>query len=423
MPDPMSTNAPAAAPAAPGSPQASAVQHAPAQFAPRLHAASTALLMLSDGSLWRGEGLGTEGIAVGELCFNTALSGYQEILTDPSYAAQLITFTFPHIGNVGTTPADDECCAPFAQGAVFRGSITDPSNYRSIEPLNAWMVEKRMTGIAGIDTRALTNRIREKGMPNAVIAHAADGQFDLDAMKTALGAFPGLEGLDLAKEVTCHEPYPWATRPWEWGTEEPLPAPSDAEAPRVVAIDFGAKRNILRELVRAGFQVTVVPATASAETILAQSPDGVFLSNGPGDPAATGRYAVPVIQELLGANLPTFGICLGHQLLGLALRGRTKKMAYGHHGANHPVKDLAAGTVAITSMNHGFTVDRESLPEGVRETHVSLFDGTNCGLESADGQAFSVQFHPEASPGPHDTHGLFDQFFERVQRHREMRAA
>ncbi len=371
----------------------------------------TALLLLADGTVLEGIGLGAEGHAVGEVCFNTAMTGYQEILTDPSYAGQIITFTFPHIGNVGTNGEDIEtvnmAAALGARGVVLRASITDPSNYRALEHLDRWLKARGIIGVAGIDTRALTALIRKNGMPNGVIAHAADGGFDRAALAREAAAWPGLEGMDLVPMVTSAQRFPWDETPWEWNKGY---GRRERAVHHVVAIDYGVKRNILRLLAGAGCEVTVVPATTSAADILALKPDGVFLSNGPGDPAETGKYAVPVIREVIQAGLPTFGICLGHQMLGLAVGGKTKKMHQGHHGANHPVKDLTTGKVEITSMNHGFAVDRDTLPASAVETHVSLFDGSNCGIALKDKPVFSVQYHPEASPGPRDSHYLFDRF-------------
>jgi len=372
----------------------------------------TGCIALADGSLFFGHGFGATGTAVGELCFNTAMTGYQEIMTDPSYAGQIVTFTFPHIGNVGTNPEDDETAnpgesGPVALGMVVRGDVTEPSNWRSAGHLSDWLARRGRIGVSGIDTRRLTRRIRDLGMPHAALTHAADGVFDTDALIAKARAFEGLEGADLARDVTCPQSYRWDETRWAWGQGF-----GRQEAPRhkVVAVDFGAKRNILRCLASAGCEVMVLPATATAREVLAHQPDGVFLSNGPGDPAATGAYAVPMIQGVLAAEIPVFGICLGHQMLALALGAKTVKMATGHHGANHPVKDLETGKVEITSMNHGFAVDAASLPEGVIETHVSLFDGSNCGLRVVGKPVFSVQYHPEASPGPQDSTYLFERF-------------
>jgi carbamoyl-phosphate synthase small subunit len=371
----------------------------------------TALLVLADGTVLEGFGLGAPGTAVGEVCFNTAMTGYQEILTDPSYAGQIITFTFPHIGNVGTNDDDIEtvnmAAATGARGVILQSDITEPSNYRATRHLDAWLRARGIVGLAGIDTRALTTMIREKGMPNAVIAFSANGKFDVDALKKEAREWPGLVGMDLVPMVTTGQRYTWEETPWEWGKGYGR----NENAPySVVAIDYGVKRNILRLLAANGCKVTVVPATTSADDILALKPDGVFLSNGPGDPAETGKYAVPVIQKLIDSGTPTFGICLGHQMLGIALGGKTMKMHQGHHGANHPVKDLTTGKVEITSMNHGFAVDRDSLPSNAEETHVSLFDGSNAGIQLKGKPVFSVQYHPEASPGPRDSRYLFERF-------------
>jgi len=372
---------------------------------------ATALLVLADGTVLEGYGLGATGHAVGEVCFNTAMTGYEEILTDPSYAGQLITFTFPHIGNVGTNEEDIEtvnmAATPGARGVILRTAITDPSSYRATLHLDQWLKRRGIIGLSGIDTRALTSLIRQKGMPNAVIAHAPDGKFDLDALKKEAREWPGLEGMDLVPMLTSGQRFSWDETQWKWGEGY---GRQQNGAFHVVAIDYGIKRNILRLLAETAGKVTVVPATTSADDILAMKPDGVFLSNGPGDPAATGAYAVPVIKQVIASGTPTFGICLGHQMLGLALGGKTMKMHQGHHGANHPVKDLTTGKVEITSMNHGFAVDKETLPKNVEQTHVSLFDGSNCGLALKDRPVFSVQYHPEASPGPRDSHYLFRRF-------------
>ena len=372
---------------------------------------ATALLVLADGMVLEGYGLGSVGHAVGEVCFNTAMTGYEEILTDPSYAGQIITFTFPHIGNVGTNEEDIEtvnmAATPGARGVILRTAITEPSSWRATAHLDQWLKRRGVIGLAGIDTRALTSLIREKGMPNAVIAHSPDGTFNLDALKKEAREWPGLEGMDLVPMVTSGQRFAWDETEWKLG--EGYGRQTNGEF-HVVAIDYGIKRNILRLLAGTAGKVTVVPATTSADDILAMKPDGVFLSNGPGDPAATGEYAVPVIRRVIDSGTPTFGICLGHQMLGIALGGTTKKMHQGHHGANHPVKDLTTGKVEITSMNHGFAVDKESLPKNVEQTHVSLFDGSNCGLALKDKPVFSVQYHPEASPGPRDSHYLFRRF-------------
>ncbi|PIE06927.1 MAG: carbamoyl phosphate synthase small subunit [Rhodobacterales bacterium] len=368
----------------------------------------TACLALADGTVFTGTGFGAVGETTAELCFNTAMTGYQEIMTDPSYAGQVVTFTFPHIGNTGVTPEDDEAGEAVAGGMVVKWDPTAPSNWRATEALTGWLAGQGRIGIGGVDTRRLTRAIRHQGAPHVALAHDPEGNFDIEALVARARAFPGLVGLDLAKEVTCRAPYRWDEMRWAWPDGCPR---LDRPKHRVVAIDYGAKRNILRALASAGCDVTVLPATATAEEIRALNPDGVFLSNGPGDPAATGEYAVPMIRGLLeDEELPLFGICLGHQMLALALGAKTVKMSHGHHGANHPVKDHTTGKVEITSMNHGFTVDSQSLPEGVTETHVSLFDGTNCGIALKDRPVFSVQYHPEASPGPMDSFYLFERF-------------
>jgi carbamoyl-phosphate synthase small subunit len=370
----------------------------------------TGRLALADGTVIRGAGFGAEGAAAGELCFNTAMTGYQEILTDPSYAGQIVTFTFPHVGNVGANADDEEAGAPVALGAVVREAPTAPSNWRAAEPFADWMARRGRIGVSGVDTRRLARLIRTKGMPHAVVAHARDGVFDEAALVEQARAFRGLVGADLAKDVTAPASYRWSGGVWRWPGGY---ADAGARRRRVVAIDYGAKRNILRMLEDAGCDVTVLPATATAAEIKALAPDGLFLSNGPGDPAATGAYAVPMIREIIETTpMAVFGICLGHQMLGLALGGRTIKMNHGHHGANHPVKDLETGKVEITSMNHGFAVDAQTLPRGVVETHVSLFDGSNCGLRVEGRPVFSVQYHPEASPGPQDSRHLFQRFVE-----------
>ncbi len=368
----------------------------------------TACIVLADGQAFFGNGFGATGVAVGELCFNTAMTGYQEIMTDPSYAGQIVTFTFPHIGNVGVNLDDDETVDPVAAGMVVKWDPTEPSNWRAAGDLPAWLARRGRIGLGGVDTRRLTRAIRLQGAPHVAIAHDPSGAFDLDDLRTKARAFPGLTGMDLARDVTCAQSYRWDEMRWAWPEGY---SRRDTPGRRVVAIDYGAKRNILRCLASAGCDVTVLPATATAEDVLAHSPEGLFLSNGPGDPAATGEYAVPMIREILDkSDMPIFGICLGHQMLALALGARTIKMNHGHHGANHPVKELSTGKVEITSMNHGFTVDSQTLPAGVIETHVSLFDGSNCGIAMADRPVFSVQHHPEASPGPQDSFYLFERF-------------
>ena len=387
---------------------------APAGWTTPVH---TALLVLADGTVIEGFGLGATGHAVGEVCFNTAMTGYEEILTDPSYAGQIITFTFPHIGNVGTNEEDIEtvnmAASAGVRGTIFQAAVTDPSNHRATRNLDQWLKARGIIALSGIDTRALTAMIREKGMPNAVIAHSPDGIFDLPALKAEATAWPGIDGMDLVPSVTTAQRYTWTESTWTLGEGY-----GQLENPkyRVVAIDYGVKRNILRLLAKEGCEVTVVPATASADDILALKPDGVFLSNGPGDPAETGKYAVPVIKELLDRKVPTFGICLGHQMMALAVGARTLKMHQGHHGANHPVMDYTTNKVEIVSMNHGFAVDTKTLPANATETHRSLFDGSNCGIALTDRPAFSVQHHPEASPGPQDSHYLFKRFVEMIDK-------
>ncbi len=378
---------------------------ADATHTPAPHGA-TAVLVLASGEVIWGRGFGAEGAAVGEVCFHTAMTGYQEIMTDPSFAGQIINFAFPHIGNVGSNAEDVEAKNPYALGAIVRQDVTNPSNFRSTQHFDAWMKANGRIGISGVDTRALTRLIRRAGAPNGVIAHHAAGQFDVAALLAQAQAWPGLEGMDLAKDVTTLQSYSWDEGLWKLGQN----ATFSKDGNKVVAIDYGMKNNILRNLVDVGCAVQIVPATASFEDIMAHKPDGLFLSNGPGDPAATGEYAVPVIQQWLATKKPLFGICLGHQMLALAVGAKTEKMHQGHRGANHPVKRLSDGAVEITSMNHGFAVDAATLPGNAKATHISLFDGSNCGFELVDQPAFSVQYHPEASPGPMDSHYLFEKF-------------
>ena len=374
---------------------------------------ATAVLALADGTIFEGQGFGAATRAEGEVCFNTAMTGYEEILTDPSYAGQIVAFTFPHIGIVGTNSEDVEATTPVVRAVVVRSDASQPSNWRALSTLDRWLKLHNIPGIAGIDTRALTNRIRELGMPHGVVAVSPDGVFNRHALVAKAKAFPGLVGLDLAKEVTCRQQYSWNETPWAWAEGYGV---QKAPTWRAVVLDYGVKRNILRQLAGHGAEIIVLPASASYEDVIRHQPHGVLLSNGPGDPAATGAYAIPTIKALLETNLPVFGICLGHQMLGLALGGETRKMAQGHHGANHPVKDLETGKVEIVSMNHGFTVDADTLPRGVKQTHVSLFDGTNCGLRLDNRPVFSVQYHPEASPGPMDSHYLFGRFAEAAKK-------
>ncbi|MCA3435787.1 MAG: glutamine-hydrolyzing carbamoyl-phosphate synthase small subunit [Rhodobacter sp.] len=375
----------------------------------------TACLALADGTVFFGQGFGATGETVAELVFNTAMTGYQEIMTDPSYAGQVVTFTFPHIGNVGVTAEDDEAAGPVAAGLVVKWDPTEPSNWRASGNLVQWLTARGRIGMGGVDTRRLTRAIRQQGAPHVALAHDPEGRFDIAALVARARAWRGLVGLDLARDVTCAQSYRWDEMRWAWpqGYQR-----RQGAGLRVVAIDYGAKRNILRCLASSGCEVTVLPATATAEEVLALQPEGVFLSNGPGDPAATGQYAVPMIRDVLAVDLPLFGICLGHQMLALALGARTVKMNHGHHGANHPVKDLDTGKVEITSMNHGFTVDSQTLPPGVLETHISLFDGSNCGIRIEGRPVFSVQYHPEASPGPQDSYHLFNRFAASMRQRR-----
>ncbi len=370
---------------------------------------ATGVLVFADGRVAWGQGFGAQGEAVGELCFNTAMTGYQEVMTDPSYARQVVAFTFPHIGNVGANAEDVEAADPHALGCIVREAVTGPSSFRAETDFPSWMADNGRIGLAGLDTRALTRLVRREGPPTVVIAHRADGQFDIAALRQMAAEWPGLEGMDLAKEVSREQLETWSDGKWELGAGYRIGG-NDPKRPHVVAIDYGAKRNIFRSLVEAGAKVTILPATASFDEAMSHEPDGFFLSNGPGDPAATGEYAIPVIRRMLDSEKPVFGICLGHQLLALAVGGKTAKMFQGHRGANHPVKRLEDGRVEITSMNHGFAVERDGLPNHVRETHVSLFDGSNCGIELTDRPAFSVQYHPEASPGPQDSFYLFEKF-------------
>ncbi|MEQ8866246.1 MAG: glutamine-hydrolyzing carbamoyl-phosphate synthase small subunit [Thalassobaculum sp.] len=379
---------------------------------------ATGALVLSDGTVFWGRGFGAAVTRVGEVCFNTSMSGYQEILTDPSYAGQIITFTFPHIGNVGANPNDLESTTPASLGCVLRADVTDPSNYRSQRHLDDWLKSVDLPGLSGIDTRRLTRRIRDLGAPVGVLCHAPDGRIDVAALQAMAADWPGLEGMDLAKTVSCTQTYAWDETLWEFADDGRSDRFGTLAEPRfhVVAVDYGAKRNILRNLASQGCRVTVVPASSTADVILGHNPDGVFLANGPGDPAATGVYAVPELRRLVDSGKPLFGICLGHQMLALALGAKTEKMHMGHRGANHPVKDLETGKVEITSQNHGFVIAEGSLPDGVTVTHRSLFDGSIEGLKVDGKPVFSVQYHPEASPGPMDSHYLFARFRELMER-------
>jgi carbamoyl-phosphate synthase small subunit len=384
--------------------------------APKQPLGSTAALILSDGTVFWGRGFGAARTTVGEVCFNTSMTGYQEIMTDPSYAGQIITFTFPHIGNTGANANDIETPSPFSLGLVLRADMTDPSNHRSERHFDEWLKSVNLPGISGVDTRQLTRRIRDGGAPNGVLCHAPDGVFDLPALQAMAADWPGLEGMDLAAQVSCTQSYEWDGNVWGFGDEDTegyQPAPEVKH--HVVAMDFGAKHNILRNLVELGCKVTVVPASTSADDILARNPDGIFLANGPGDPAATGTYAVAEIKKLAECGKPVFGICLGHQMLSLALGGKTEKMHMGHRGGNHPVKDLTTGKVEITSQNHGFVISEDTLPESVEITHRSLFDGSIEGFRVTGKPVFSVQYHPEASPGPKDSHYLFQRFVDLLE--------
>ncbi len=400
----------------PGSDAAFEADHLPAFTPP---AAPTAVLILDDGAVFYGHGFGAETTGVGEVCFNTSMTGYQEIMTDPSYAGQLITFTFPHIGNTGANKDDIETAAPFALGMIVRNDVTSPSNWRTTAPLQTWLAENNLPGIAGIDTRALTRHIRDNGAPKGVLCHRRDGAFDIDSLKDMVASWPGLAGMDLATEVSTAQAHGWEGGLFDIAENTFTAGHTDASAAlKVVAVDYGCKQNILRCLSDAGCTVEVVPATTPAADILARQPDGIFLANGPGDPAATAAYAKDEITTLLDANIPIFGICIGHQLLALAFGGKTVKMARGHRGANHPVRDLATGKIEITSQNHGFKVEPDSLPDEVEVSHVSLFDGSVEGLRHKQKPVFCVQYHPESSPGPHDSRYLFTRFADMIKAHK-----
>ena len=381
-----------------------------------------AALLLADGTVFPGYGIGAEGITAGEICFNTAMTGYQEILTDPSYTGQIITFTFPHIGNVGTNVEDIEAEKSTVAGLILREDITEPSNFRAVSHFNTWLEMQGITGIAGIDTRALTRHIRLNGASNCAIIYRREGALDMKKAQAELAAAPDMNGLELAAHVTSRENSRWNRQRWQLGLGYPELRGEEKSLPHIVAIDYGVKLNILRSLASQGCRITLVPATVSADDVLALNPDGVFLSNGPGDPAATGNYAVPVIRQLVEAGVPILGICLGHQMLGIALGARTEKMKQGHRGANHPVKEIATGKVQITSQNHGFAISDTGLPEQVVVTHRSLFDGTIQGIRHRDLPIFSVQGHPEASPGPHDSQYLFGEVVAAIQQHKKTAA-
>lgn len=387
--------------------------------APKFAPAYTGALVLTDGSVFLGQGFGAIGENIGEVCFNTAITGYQEILTDPSYCDQIITFTTPHIGNVGATIEDDEAVTSNAKsaalGLITKSEPTAPSNWRAQEDLPSWLEKRGIIGLSGIDTRAITHIIRENGMQHGAICHSPSGNFDIKEMQKKAKDWNGLEGADLATKVSSSQKYQYSQTAWHWpeGATQ-----SDKAKFHIVVMDFGAKANILRDLVEIGARVTVVPGFAKFAEIAALAPDGIVLSNGPGDPSATGEYSVPVIKQLIAAKLPIFGICLGHQMLGLALGATTIKMKQGHHGANHPVQDLRTSKVEIVSMNHGFAIDRETLGDHIVETHVSLFDGSNCGIALKDAPVFSVQYHPEASPGPKDSFYLFEEFAIEVEKYK-----
>ena len=384
---------------------------------------ANAILVLEDGTVFWGHGIGLENDIVGEVCFNTSMTGYQEIITDPSYAGQIITFTFPHIGNVGTNFDDLERETAAAAGIILKSDITAPSNYRATQDFSCWLASAGLTGIAGIDTRNLTRRIRHFGAMNGIISFSRQKSFDVGELTIKAQKHPSLSGMDLASVVSTRELEKWSTGTWKFGSKENDDGFENTERKdyHIVAIDYGAKRNILRNLAQLGAKVTTVPSNLSADAILSLRPDGIFLSNGPGDPAATANYAVPIIKDLLNSNTPIFGICLGHQLLSLALGAKTEKMKSGHRGGNHPVKQIKTGRIEITSQNHGFVISEQTLPESATITHRSLFDGSIEGFEIAERNIFSVQYHPEASPGPTESDYLFCQFLEIIKKSKAFR--
>ncbi len=377
------------------------------------HSFSTGILVFEDGTKFFGKGIGYEGNAVGEVCFNTSITGYQEIMTDPSYSDQIINFTFPHIGNVGTNPEDNEADKAWAKGVIFNCNTTEPSNYRSIKKLDYWLRKRKIVGIVNLDTRIITNYIRDKGAPKGVIQFSKKGKHNIKDLVKKSKSWKGLLGLDLAQKVTCKKIYTWnSLKSWD---KKRGYLKNKKNLFKIIAIDYGIKKNQLRCFSDINCKVIVVPANYSAENIMSLKPDGVFLSNGPGDPAETGKYAIPIIKKLISYKIPIFGICLGHQILSLALGAKTKKMLLGHRGANHPVKDLMNNKVEITSQNHGFEVDKKSIPKNVTVTHKSLFDGSIEGIEVKNKKLFSVQYHPEANPGPQDSKYLFEKFLNNIK--------
>jgi len=376
---------------------------------------SSAILVLENKSIFKGIGLGYQGNATGEICFNTSLTGYQEIISDPSYAGQIINFTFPHIGNVGTNNEDLESDMIWTRGVIFNSEITSPSNYRSLKNLDEWLKKNKIVGITGLDTRSLTNFIRDKGAPKGTISNNKYGNFNIKKLINISTKWPGLNGLDLAQEVTTKKTYTWkGLKTWEKGKGFKK---NKKKSIRIVAIDYGIKKNILRYFSNYNCEVKVVSCKQTADEILKLKPQGIFLSNGPGDPAATGKYAIKTVQKLISSNLPVFGICLGHQILALALKAKTKKMKLGHRGANHPVKNLINKKVEITSQNHGFEIIKESLSKNIQITHKSLFDNCIEGIKLKNKPVFSVQYHPESNPGPQDSHYLFNDFIKDVKKY------